>query len=129
MSDDKSIVVIASYGQPIEAHMARLRLGSEGIEAVLHDENVVAIQPLYSNLAGGVKLLVKKSQVEKACEILEVQNKAIAKAEIRCPKCNSDDYSRFSISNVMWIMAAFTLGLVWLLFCKKYRCNTCGHNW
>jgi len=125
--DEQSIVVIASYGEPIEANLAKLKLEAEGIEAVLHDENTVAMQPFYSNLAGGVKLLVRKNRAEKACEILGEKNIATAKAEIRCPECGSDDYSVFSLSNIMWVLAGLiTLGLGRR---TKYKCNACGNNW
>jgi hypothetical protein len=122
--DEQSIVVIASYGQPIEANVAKLKLEAEGIDAVLHGENIAAT---YSNLLGRVKLLVRKSQAEKACEILGMQNKDISKAEIRCPECDSDDYSVFSLSNIMWVLTGLmTLGLGRR---TRYKCNACGNSW
>jgi hypothetical protein len=77
--DAQSIVVIASYSQPTEAHLAKLKLEAEGVEAVLHDENTVAMQPLY--LTGGVQLLVRQSQAEKACEILGAINSSAGISE------------------------------------------------
>ena len=123
MGDDESIVVIATYGQATEAHIAKLKLESEGIEAVLHDENIVATYPLNTSFTGGIKLLVKKSQAKQSCEILGTQNN-----DINCPECDSDDCSMSLLSNIMWALA----GLVTLrrgVGRTMYKCNACGHSW
>jgi hypothetical protein len=68
MSDE--LTLIASFSHPFEAHLAKGKLESEGIEAYIADENIVGINWLYSNLVGGVKLKVREIDREKALEIL-----------------------------------------------------------
>ena len=61
---------IASFSQPVEAHMLRSRLEVEGITAYLRDENMIALDWLYSNALGGVKVDVADEDYERALEIM-----------------------------------------------------------
>lgn len=63
-------VTIATFTTPIEAQICQGRLESEGVTASIRDENIVAVNPLYSNAIGGVKIQVKQEDVELALEIL-----------------------------------------------------------
>ncbi|SMN11222.1 hypothetical protein SPBRAN_1462 [uncultured Candidatus Thioglobus sp.] len=65
-----ALVTIASFSFAHEAHIARAKLESEGIPAVLADEFTINMQWLYSNALGGVKVQVPPSCVERAIEIL-----------------------------------------------------------
>ncbi len=63
----EKLVTIATYGNPIEANLARIKLASEDIDCFLAGENAVAV---YGNIVGTVKLQVRQSDVERATEIL-----------------------------------------------------------
>ncbi len=65
-----ALVTIASFSFPHEAHIARAKLDSEGIPAVLADEFTISMQWLYSNALGGVKVQVPPSCAQRALEIL-----------------------------------------------------------
>ncbi len=65
------LITIASFPQAIQAHIARSRLESEGIETFIRDENIVTLNWLYSNAVGGVKLEVYEQDVPQALSILE----------------------------------------------------------
>ena len=62
---------IASFSQPVEAHMLRSRLEAEGIVAYLRDENMIALDWLYSNALGGVKVDVADEDYDQAVQIIE----------------------------------------------------------
>ena len=62
---------LASFSQPVEAHLLRLRLEAEGITAYLRDENMIALDWLYSNALGGVKVDVADEDYEAALRIFE----------------------------------------------------------
>lgn len=64
-------VLVASFLQPIDAHVARIALESEGIEVVVDDEHTVSIDPLAAVALGGVKLRVRASRAEDAAEVLQ----------------------------------------------------------
>jgi len=51
--------VIRRYQHLPEALLSKSILDSSGIESILVDENLVRIDWFYSNLVGGIKLLVR----------------------------------------------------------------------
>ena len=63
-------ITIISFTFPHEAHLAKGKLESEGIEVIVKDELTVQINNFYSNAIGGVKLLVKPSDYGNARQIL-----------------------------------------------------------
>jgi len=69
MSD--ALILIATFSHPFEAHLAKGKLESEGIEAFIADENIVGINWLYSNLVGGVKLKVREEDRDRALKLLQ----------------------------------------------------------
>ncbi len=137
------LVTVATFSYPLEAHLSRAKLESEGIEGFVADEHMVIANWLYSIAIGGVKLWVKKSDAEKAAEILrgiparipeKVTESTESVDEERCPKCNSIDirYETFHIRAlfVLWLLFAiigssFTLPLLK----RKWKCNSCGYEW
>ena len=54
-----------------EALFLKSVLDAAGIEAVIPNEQTLAIQPLYGNLLGGVRVLVREDDFERATEILD----------------------------------------------------------
>jgi hypothetical protein len=66
-----SPVVIARYGGVPEALLAKSMLDSAGIESFLGDENLVRLDWFYSNLVGGIKLMVREEDAETARALLE----------------------------------------------------------
>jgi Zn finger protein HypA/HybF involved in hydrogenase expression len=66
-----SLGVIARFSTIGEAGSARSALEAAGIDSVLADDEIVAIDWLYSNAVGGVKLVVRDEEREQARNILE----------------------------------------------------------
>jgi len=66
-----SPVVIARYGGVPEALLAKSMLDSAGIESFLGDENLVRLDWFYSNLVGGIKLMVREEDAKTARALLE----------------------------------------------------------
>lgn len=64
-------VMIARYRDSGEAMIAKSMLDSAGIECFLGDENLVRIDWFYSNLIGGIKLMVREEDAETARKLLE----------------------------------------------------------
>jgi len=63
-------ITIISFTYPHEAHLAKGKLESEGVEVMIKDELTAQVNNFYSNAIGGVKLLVKESDFEYARQIL-----------------------------------------------------------
>jgi hypothetical protein len=69
----EALILIATFSHPFEAHLAKGKLESEGIEAFIADENIVGLNWLYSNLVGGVKLKVHEEDRERALKVLQAK--------------------------------------------------------
>jgi hypothetical protein len=65
------LTVVARFREPSLAHLAKSKLESEGILAVVFDEYIVGVQWLYSDAIGGVRVLVRESDQIEARHLLE----------------------------------------------------------
>src|SRR5260370_22658244 len=99
-----SPVMIARYGGSGESLIAKRMLDSAGIESFLGDENLVRLDWFYSNLVGGIKLMVREEDAETARKLLE--ENIPEKFEVagvgeytqpRCPQCGSMDGSFYEL--------------------------------
>jgi len=63
--------VVKVFDNYVFAHIAMGRLEEQGIRCWLNDENTVTVDPLLSIAVGGIKLMVPRSQAQRAIEILE----------------------------------------------------------
>jgi DNA-directed RNA polymerase subunit RPC12/RpoP len=124
-------VLLQSYDNYVSAHIAMGRLQEDGINCWLKDENTVTIDPILSNAIGGIKLMVEKTQAERAATILndhELQHKAT----IACPKCGSHNIEMVSTPRkpANWISAI--LGFLSVNYAipigKVHHCFNCGEE-
>jgi len=132
-------VEIASFSQPVEAHLARTKLESEGITCVVRDEYLIRVNWLLSNAVGGVKLMVPTWEAERAREILRPKPRLVEVADIEgshgpdgeliCPHCRSFDvyYHRFNrrVAGLAWLFFGFIVP--WRS--DKWVCMQCGYEW
>ena len=126
--------VVGIFSQPTEAYLARVRLASEGIESSLIDENIVTVNPLYANAVGGVKLVVREEDAQAARQIIEtLESESRSRYQtnlLQCPNCKSEDVGKNTVGGTAIILLTIlTLGLAWLLFYRRHKCNSCGHVW
>jgi hypothetical protein len=126
MSDEW--ITLRTFSQPLEAHIVKSKLESEGIDCALADENIVRIDWLWSNAVGGVKLKVHESQVEAANEILK---SAIATHEptetgVSCPSCKSGDIYLEPKHRRGILFWAFLVGIPIPFLNKAWICRDCG---
>ncbi len=110
-------------------------LDSAGIESFLGDENLVRLDWFYSNLVGGIKLMVREEDAETATAVLE--RNIPEKLEVAgvgeyeqpsCPKCGSLDVS-FDGLDKRVAYTGFFLGVPIHLKHKGGKCHACGHEW
>lgn len=127
MADDDNIVMVtvATFAEPIEAHIFRNRLETEGIPSVLADEHIVSNQPWHTIAYGGVKLRVRLQDQERAAAII---------ADIRglpppprCPVCQGDKIAIKRNAN-LWNRVLSVLFSIPGREIKR-TCLTCGHEW
>lgn len=130
--------IVAAYRDVYLAHLAKGKLETEGIHAVVADEYLVGINWMYSQAIGGVKVQVPERDLEGAKNILEADYseniKAIENAysetdsENICPKCGSSTISLRPYS--IWSLIPSLLFLLSIFFRrKKWACQRCGTVW
>jgi len=89
--------IVISFTYPHEAHLAKTKLESEGIEVIIRDELTAQINNFNSNAIGGVKLLVLENKYEKAIDVLKTsgyineknQSQKIKKTLVKIDKITS----------------------------------------
>ena len=64
------LVTLVKYLMPVEAHILKGQLESEGIPAYVIGENFSTFYPFAAQLTGGVELKVAATHLERAKEIL-----------------------------------------------------------
>jgi hypothetical protein len=64
------LVTVLKFGNSIEANLAKTKLDSQRIASYVFDENMISLNPTLDLALGGVRLKVKKSELQKASRIL-----------------------------------------------------------
>ncbi len=130
-----SLITLRTYSNPSDANLMKATLEMQGITCFLFDENLVTINPLYSQMVGGIKLKIDESDKERALEILkEIDEEAYTDDNeniIHCPRCESENISGGQIKTSGFL--AVLRSLISLSFATYpihgktvYRCNDCG---
>jgi hypothetical protein len=132
------LVTIASFDNPIDAHIIKTKLESYDIECSLFDENIVWMKWYYSNAVGDIKLRINEDDVSDAIYILELDN---ISEETICPECQSSNFREIVLRG--WLAGIFKLILLKFfdifalaVFYKDrrninvtYQCQDCGCEW
>ena len=122
------LIRIRSFDNYIEANIVAGMLESQGIQSFLQDEFTVTIDPILSNAIGGIKLAVFDKDLQKAHEILALNDDQKKKA-MACRKCGAENVAYISVAKPSnWITAflTFIFGNYAAAPDKKYHCFTCG---
>jgi Putative prokaryotic signal transducing protein len=131
----EDLVTIRTFTNVADALLAKTVLESAEIECSLFDENIIRMDWFYSNLLGGVKLLVHASDVATATELLNQKTPeefavdgATDYKQPRCPKCGSLDIS-FGESGKRLSYVTVALGVPLHVKRGGWKCQSCGHSW
>lgn len=129
---DATLVTVASYSFPHEAHLAKARLEAEGIPVFVADEHTVNMQWLYSNAIGGVKVQVPLRFAEEAKDILtrdysDLVEEEFGEEKVACPKCGSTDVEPFTRGKRPAFVVFLLLGFPLFFYRHGIRCKSCGN--
>ena len=114
---------VATFREAYLAYLAKGRLATEGISAIVMDEYIVGINWLYSQAVGGVKLRVPEADYERACRILQEDHAGDLETINRegsgdiCPQCGSAAISVRPYSR--WWLIPSLLFMVPVFFRRK----------
>lgn len=125
---------IKVFSNAMEAHILKAALEGQGITCYLFDENIVSMNPLYSNVVGGIKLKVASEDKEIALQVLkEIDETPYTDNDdhvIKCPKCLSTNIvaghqtARGWLPK-LWFFIAISIGIFPLNHKRVYRCKDC----
>ncbi len=129
-------VVIRQYRDMPAAITDRMILETAGIECYLYDENMVRLDWLYSNMLGGLKLVVRQGDAEDAeralsgatYEKFEVEGVGEYEQE-RCPNCGSMDVSYNELKKRIAGAGLLLFQLPIAMHQAGWNCHNCGHLW
>lgn len=129
--NSNTLVTIATYSFPHEAHLAISRLDAVGIPAYIADEHTITMQWLYSNALGGVKVQVAAEFVDKAKDVLQedlsyLLEEKFGKDELICPKCGSADLVPYTKGKKPAFIVFLLLGFPLFFNKQGYKCQSCG---
>jgi len=133
--EQRNLVILERFRDLPEAMLAKGKLASQGVESYLGDDNTVRMDWLWSNLVGGVKLLVSAEDLETATRILaepipeEIDFEGAAEyRQPRCPKCQSLDINFEELYKPIAYGSLF-VNLPIPLQRTGWICQTCRHTW
>lgn len=131
------LITFKTFDNSIDAHILKIKLESEGITCFLFDENIVSVNPLYSNLVGGIKLKINEEDLVHAKNVvLELEETPYTTDDeqvIACPKCQSTRIesghkSMKSVGAVLSAIASFLLFIFPIYRKDVYKCLDCGNE-
>jgi len=125
---------VARFFDPINAHILRGLLETEDIQVEIFDEGFSSLTPVDSVIAGGIKLLILDSNLDKAEPIIQKYYDNLKReAGDVCPKCNSLDVKKdYAAQFTMFCYATFgaLMGTGFKRYTSEYKkCNSCGYRW
>jgi transposase-like protein len=134
-TDAPAPVLIRRYRDLLDASMAKSIFDSAGIEGSLIDDNIVRIDWFYSNLVGGIKLMVRQEDAEEALKLLDeaapekfALDGTSEYTQPRCPKCDSMDVSLDGLDRrASYASLFFSLPIP--VTQKGWKCHACDHSW
>lgn len=130
-----SLITFRTFDNPIDAHILRVKLESEGIVCYIFDEHTIGVNPLYSTALGGVKLKINEEDLIHAKNVvLELEETPYTTEDeqiITCPECGSTHLesgykSMKSIGAILSAIASFLLFIFPIYRKDVYKCKDCG---
>ncbi|MGE5797016.1 MAG: hypothetical protein ACM34N_09540 [Ignavibacteria bacterium] len=129
--------ILKTYLYSYQAHLDLAKLKDEGLEAVIRDNDIVSIDPVLAQAAGGIKILVNDIDFNKAFEILKAneydslknkQREEEISAQRKCSNCGSINI----FQKGSWLVGLLFLFFSFILFTTKksvYVGMDCSHKW
>ena len=135
-----NIIVLGTYYNPVDAHLARTRLEAAGIACFVSNESLALLNQMYSPASGGVRLHVYARDAARATEVLRepaimhASRGGLAEEEAlpgpTCPRCHSTEVVHEAearpVSGQRWATLRAWLRRQGLLHGPGNHCFNCG---
>lgn len=131
------LITIHTCDNSFEAHNLKNRLEAENIQAFIFDENLISLQPLYSQAIGGIKLKVDIQDVPSAEAILHAIDTDQYQIDrewstLMCPNCgcnqinhNIKDFN--NLPSIIALLFSFLFLVCPIYWRNRSQCEDCGH--
>ena len=137
MNDAASLVVVRTFTNVHEAHLAKSVLDAAGIESAVLDEHIVSMVWTYSNAVRGVKILVPDDQLEEAASLLDSAAETIEESSSAdldtttpaieiCDRCGGDAFESRLSGKRLAVLTWMLLGVPLALPMRRRYCRRCG---
>ena len=135
------LITIATFSNPLEAHIVRGRLEAEGIETSVAHEHHIWANWFLSTALGGVKLQVKPEDAQRAGQILQQEQagdyealvtdsaEEIAEPRPACPVCGSEEITPVRRSGRVSLFIVWLSSLPLPYSSVTMTCRNCSHTW
>jgi hypothetical protein len=135
------LITVATFTNPLEAHIVRGRLEAEHIETYVAHEHHIWADWFLSTALGGVKLQVRPEDAQRAREILRHEQagdyralvtdvgEEIAEPRPACPVCHSVDITPARRSGHLSLIIVWLTALPLPYSGVAMACRNCGHTW
>ncbi len=131
------LVKIREYRDSGEAMVAKGALESAGIKAVLWNATTVRVDWLWSNLLGGIRLMVDKNDVEAAEAVLSqpipesiVTDTGEVYQQPHCPRCHSLNVHHETLDQRLKAGVLLTTAVpIPARTVDYWKCSNCGAMW
>jgi hypothetical protein len=135
------LVTAASFLHPWQAHLFRMRLEAEGIEAVIADEHLVSVDWPMAMALGGVKVQVPAALLDEARAVKAECDAGVYQAALDrefgadaapcCPACGAAEIVRRKPRTwLLALLASFLwTGVIFPLRASRCVCVACGATW
>jgi hypothetical protein len=125
--------LVKTFNNPLNAHIAKGLLESNGIEAFIFDENTIYTNPVITTAIDGVKLLVRTSDFEGANAILNRINDDdySGSQNLICPSCGSTEILLKNRPN-WWAFCVMLFSFASSPITgdrKEFACRNCYKSW
>jgi hypothetical protein len=123
------MITIATFSKPEQAHLFRTRLEAAGIPAFVHDEYMVQMYWLYSNVIGGVRVQIAVDDLEAAQEFLAADSPQSCPdaIDVMCPSCGSPLTAPDEEARRTALFCLLFLHLPLFFNRRRWRCSICNH--
>lgn len=125
-----NLVTIRTFQNYFSAHIILTRLRASGIDCFLKDEFTVTVDPILSNAVGGIKLIVKKEQLEEANKLLGEFDEAYRQTAV-CPRCGNKTIElvpRHTTANLATAILTWLFGSYAISAKNVYQCSSCQYE-
>lgn len=129
MRKNLDLITVRTFQNYFTAQITCTKLQSAGIICYLSDSSTATIAPFLSTAIGGIKLVVRKEDVEEVNTLLDQIDEEYRKNAV-CPKCGNHTIEKITkptTGNLLTVVLSWFVG-DFALSQTIYQCSTCKYE-